>query len=80
MTDPPTSSHSTAFVSQTDRQSFDSDLVRLTAAVIEGPDLGLAFPLLDQPLVLGKDPGCDIVLTDVELVVHYAAGQEEIPI
>lgn len=64
MTDPPTSSHSTAFVSQTDRQSFDSELVRLTAAVIEGPDLGLAFPLLDHPLVLGKDPSSDIVLTD----------------
>jgi two-component system nitrogen regulation response regulator GlnG len=39
-------------------------LVRATAAVIEGPDLGLAFPLTEEPVVLGKSRQADVVLTD----------------
>jgi len=64
MTDPPTSPASTALLIAGSRQAIDSSLVRLTAAVIEGPDLGLAFPLLDEPLSIGKGEDCDVVLTD----------------
>ena len=36
----------------------------LHAAVIEGPDLGLAFLLPDRPLVLGKGDDVDVRLSD----------------
>ncbi len=39
-------------------------LVRATATVIDGPDLGLAFPLGEAPVTIGKSRRCDIVLTD----------------
>jgi DNA-binding NtrC family response regulator len=39
-------------------------LVRATVTVIEGPDLGLAFPLGKRSLIVGKARECDIVLTD----------------
>jgi DNA-binding NtrC family response regulator len=39
-------------------------LVQATVTVIEGPDLGLAFPLSEKPVVLGKSRDCEIVLTD----------------
>jgi two-component system nitrogen regulation response regulator GlnG len=42
----------------------DGALVHATAAVIEGPDLGLAFPLSDTRVVVGKSRQADIVLTD----------------
>jgi pSer/pThr/pTyr-binding forkhead associated (FHA) protein len=38
--------------------------VRFTASVIEGPDLGLAFPVTDIPQKIGKGTACDVVLTD----------------
>lgn len=38
--------------------------MRATATVIEGPDLGLAFPLTDQRTSIGKSRKCGIVLSD----------------
>ncbi|MEE2827740.1 MAG: sigma 54-interacting transcriptional regulator [Myxococcota bacterium] len=64
MKEPPTNSHPTAVVTQSDRQDGDGSLVRTTAAIIDGPDLGLAFPLLEHPIVIGTSRECDIVLTD----------------
>jgi len=56
--------HQTALVSEQDLADPDDSLVRATATVIEGPDLGLAFPLSERTTRVGKSKECDIVLTD----------------
>lgn len=38
--------------------------MNISATVIEGPDLGLVYPLRDEPIILGKSEDVDIVLTD----------------
>jgi len=38
--------------------------MKISATVIEGPDLGLVYPLRDEPITLGKSVDADIVLTD----------------
>ena len=38
--------------------------MQITAAVIEGPDLGLAFALPSRPVVLGKGEAADVRLSD----------------
>jgi pSer/pThr/pTyr-binding forkhead associated (FHA) protein len=45
-------------------QVIDPPSGQFSAAVIEGPDLGLAFPLVDKALCIGKGSDCDIMLTD----------------
>jgi pSer/pThr/pTyr-binding forkhead associated (FHA) protein len=64
MTETTTTQGSTAIIQAEFRQKNETKLVRLMAAVIEGPDLGLAFPLLEGPLNIGKGNDCDVVLTD----------------
>ena len=58
------SRHQTALVQSHDLHVADGALVRATATVIEGPDLGLAFPLTTRTILVGKSRDCDIVLTD----------------
>jgi DNA-binding NtrC family response regulator len=62
-TAPPTR-HQTALVHDLREGDGDGALVRATATVIEGPDLGLAFPLSEAVLSVGKSRGCSIVLSD----------------
>ena len=64
MVDPSGSRHQTALVQSHDLHAADGALVRATATVIEGPDLGLAFPLSGRTIRVGKSRDCDIVLTD----------------
>ncbi len=56
--------HQTALVPPGEFGPTGETLVRATATVIEGPDLGLAFPLGKRSIVVGKAKECDIVLTD----------------
>ncbi len=60
----PTRAPETVVVAPKDLQVSDLALVRTVATVIEGPDLGLAFPLSDRALKVGKGKECDVVLTD----------------
>ncbi len=62
-TAPPTR-HQTALVGDLTEGAGDGALVRATATVIEGPDLGLAFPLAGAAVRVGKSRKCDIVLSD----------------
>lgn len=64
MADPSGSRHQTALVQSHDLHVADGALVRVTATVIEGPDLGLAFPLSGRTILVGKSRDCDVVLTD----------------
>ena len=32
--------------------------------VVEGPDRGLRVPIGDRPIVVGSEPGCEMVLAD----------------
>jgi pSer/pThr/pTyr-binding forkhead associated (FHA) protein len=64
MTDPTTTPPNTANPNPSDQRAVPAIHARFTASVIEGPDLGLAFPLSARPLQIGKGSGCDIVLTD----------------
>ena len=62
-TAPPTR-HQTALVHDLREADGGGALVRATATVIEGPDLGLAFPLSQAVINVGKSRRCDIVLSD----------------
>ena len=62
-TAPPTR-HQTALVHDLRADENDAALVRATATIIEGPDLGLAFPLSERITSIGKSRRCDIVLSD----------------
>jgi DNA-binding NtrC family response regulator len=62
-TAPPTR-HQTALVHDLLERESDGALVRATATVIEGPDLGLAFPLSHAVVSVGKSRRCGIVLSD----------------
>ncbi len=62
-TAPPTR-HQTALVRDLREAEGDGALVRATATVIEGPDLGLAFPLSEAVISVGKSRRCGIVLSD----------------
>ena len=62
-TAPPTR-HQTALVHELREAEGDRALVRATATVIEGPDLGLAFPLSASVISVGKSRRCGIVLSD----------------
>jgi hypothetical protein len=64
MTDPTTTPPHRANPNPSDQRAVPAIHERFTASVIEGPDLGLAFPLSTSPLHIGKGSGCDIVLTD----------------
>jgi DNA-binding NtrC family response regulator len=64
MSEPPAGRHQTALVGAEASQEAESALVRATAIVIEGPDLGLAFPISERPMRLGKSKDCEFVLTD----------------
>ena len=64
MADTSGSRHQTALVQSHDLHVADGALVRATATVIEGPDLGLAFPLTTRTILVGKSRDCAIVLTD----------------
>jgi len=54
----------TARVRRGDLQVDTGALVRATATVVDGPDLGLAFPLGARTVTIGKARECDVVLTD----------------
>ena len=54
----------TARVRRGDLQVETGALVRATATVVDGPDLGLAFPLGSRTVTIGKARDCDVVLTD----------------
>ena len=56
--------HQTVVVPPDDPRDPNGALVRATASVIEGPDLGLAFPLSRRTIIVGKAKDADIVLTD----------------
>ena len=64
MTAAPGSRPETALVQREALLGGRERLVQATVTVIEGPDLGLAFPLTEAPVRLGKGRECEIVLTD----------------
>ncbi len=64
MTTAPGTRPETALVQRDTLLGARERLVQATVTVIEGPDLGLAFPLSEKPIVLGKARDCEIVLTD----------------
>lgn len=64
MTDSPTTPPHTVQSVPSDHEHSEGPELRFTASVIEGPDLGLAFPLSDSPQKIGKGITCEIVLTD----------------
>jgi len=64
MSEPLAGRHQTALVGGQDLSDGDFALVRATALVVEGPDLGLAVPMSEKPITLGKARECDIALTD----------------
>jgi DNA-binding NtrC family response regulator len=64
MTVTPGSRPETALVQREGLLRTRERLVQATVTVIEGPDLGLAFPLTETPVRLGKSRECEIVLTD----------------
>ena len=79
MTDPTTTPPHTANPNPSAQGAIPAIYKHFTASVIEGPDLGLAFPLSAKPLQSGKGSGCDIVLTDsavsqIHLELRVTAG------
>jgi transcriptional regulator with PAS, ATPase and Fis domain len=60
----PGSRPETALVARESLLGARERLVQATVTVIAGPDLGLAFPLTEKPVRLGKGRECEIVLTD----------------
>ena len=55
----------TALVAQAASElADDAPLVRANATIIDGPDLGLAFPLGFRPTTVGKSRDCEVALTD----------------
>ena len=64
MTDPRSTGAATARVRRGDLVVDTGALVRATVTVVDGPDLGLAFPLGTRTVTVGKGRKCDVVLTD----------------
>lgn len=64
MTEPRSTGASTARVRRSDLTIDTGALVRATATVVDGPDLGLAFPLGGRTISVGKGRDCDVVLSD----------------
>jgi len=64
MAEPRSTGAATARVKRGDLVVETSALVRATVTVVDGPDLGLAFPLGTRTITVGKGRDCDVVLTD----------------
>ncbi|MCO4772377.1 MAG: sigma 54-dependent Fis family transcriptional regulator [Deltaproteobacteria bacterium] len=64
MTESRSTGAATARVKRGDLAVETSALVRATVTVVDGPDLGLAFPLGKRTITVGKGRDCDVVLTD----------------
>ena len=64
MTEPRSTGAPTARVRRGDLTVETAALVRATAMVVDGPDLGLAFPLGSRTVSVGKGRECDIRLSD----------------
>lgn len=64
MTEPRSTGAATARVKRGDLVVDTGALVRATLTAVDGPDLGLAFPLSSRTVTVGKGRDCDVVLTD----------------